>query len=303
MKIKAIIVDDEFANRDLLRLLVDEHCNSIEICDLAASVEEAVTCIDRHLPDLVFLDVEMPGEDGFALFKRFPRPGFDVVFVTAYEHYAIQAIRNNALDFILKPIDEQELKAMESRLLERRNQEVDESAETASGDRGNTDGSDASTAAEINRNSGMPAQNTSVRPVASSIERLMRELSQSRPVATRKVYVPTTGGFKIVDSDDIEYLQADGNYTTMFMADGSKQVITRSIGEFEEQLGNGTFFRCHKSYLVNINHIDGFSQNDGGMCVTRTGTHLPVSRRKQTEFMQMIYNITGLNSRRDNQVF
>jgi two-component system, LytTR family, response regulator len=286
MKLKAIIVDDEFANRDLLRLLVHEHCSSIEVFDLVASVEEAVVSIRKHQPDLVFLDVEMPGEDGFTLFKRFPRPQFDVVFVTAYEHYAIQAIRNNALDFILKPIDEQELKSMESRLLERRNAEVDEPDEPPG-----------------TEPSGSLSENKQSRPVPSSIERLMHELSRPRTVATRKVYVPTTGGFKIVEASDIEYLQADGNYTTLFMSDGSKQVITRSIGEFEEQLGNGTFFRCHKSYLVNINHIDGFSQNDGGMCVTRSGTHLPVSRRKQTEFMQMIYNITGLNSRRDNQGF
>jgi two-component system, LytTR family, response regulator len=284
MKIKAIIVDDEFANRDLLRLLVGEHCHSIEICDMAASVEEAVVAIRRHQPDLVFLDVEMPGEDGFDLFKRFPRPQFDVVFVTAYEHYAIQAIRNNALDFILKPIDDLDLREMESRLLERMNSREEEEQDD-SGVEGNA------------------AANRKNHPAASSIERLVRELSNPRPVATRKVYVPTTGGFKIVDSSEIEYLQADGNYTTMFMSDGTKQVITRSIGEFEEQLGNSTFFRCHKSYLVNIDHIDGFSQNDGGMCLTRSGTHLPVSRRKQTEFMQMIYNITGLNTRRDDQVF
>ncbi|MCE3228678.1 MAG: DNA-binding response regulator [Bacteroidetes bacterium] len=108
--ITAIIVDDEEKGRITLQDLVNKYCTSVKILELCDSVEEALKAIDKHNPQLVFLDIEMPYENGFTLLEKVKEPGFDVIFVTAYGHYAIQAIKSNAIDYLLKPIDVDELK-------------------------------------------------------------------------------------------------------------------------------------------------------------------------------------------------
>ncbi|MES2762303.1 MAG: LytTR family DNA-binding domain-containing protein [Bacteroidota bacterium] len=108
--IRAIIVDDEEKGRFTLRNLVAKNCPSLELVDLCDSVEMAIASILKHQPDLVFLDIEMPFQNGFALLEKFQKPNFDVIFITAYDHYAIKAIKYSALDYLLKPVDTEELK-------------------------------------------------------------------------------------------------------------------------------------------------------------------------------------------------
>ncbi|GAB2559646.1 LytR/AlgR family response regulator transcription factor [Spirosoma areae] len=106
----AILVDDEKHCRDVLALLLAKYCPQITLMASCADGAEGVEAIDRHHPDLVFLDIEMPGMSGFDLLKACRFTGFRVIFTTAYNEYAIQAIRHNALDYILKPIDKDELR-------------------------------------------------------------------------------------------------------------------------------------------------------------------------------------------------
>ena len=107
--IKAIIIDDERKARLTLKQMLDQHCNNVEILSLAASVDEAYDEIKKHNPDLIFLDIEMPGANGFELLKKFDSVNFKVIFTTAYNEYAIQAIKFSAIDYLLKPIDVDEL--------------------------------------------------------------------------------------------------------------------------------------------------------------------------------------------------
>ncbi len=108
---KAIIVDDEEKSCVTLKSLVERHCPEVEVVQLCASVEEAMTAIGTHSPGLVFLDIEMPFDNGFRLLEMIPDPGFEVIFTTAYDHYAVKAIRFSAMDYLLKPVDVDELKA------------------------------------------------------------------------------------------------------------------------------------------------------------------------------------------------
>jgi two-component system LytT family response regulator len=103
--IRVIIVDDEARARRILETLLREYCPGLEVVGHAGSVPEAVREIEAHRPHLVFLDIEMPGDLGFALFDHFSEPDFHVVFTTAYQQYAIQAIKVSALDYLLKPIE------------------------------------------------------------------------------------------------------------------------------------------------------------------------------------------------------
>lgn len=107
---KYIIVDDEEKSRVTLQNLVTKHCPMLQVTDLCDSVESALISITKHSPDLIFLDIEMPFDTGFSLLEKIKKPAFSVIFTTAYDQYAIKAIRYSALDYLLKPVDVDELK-------------------------------------------------------------------------------------------------------------------------------------------------------------------------------------------------
>ena len=107
--IKALIVDDESAPRQALRDLIGRFCFDVEIVEMADSIESAYKAVMIHKPDVVFLDISMPPDDGFALLKKFINVPFEVVFTTAHNNYAIQAFKVSAVDYLLKPIDTDEL--------------------------------------------------------------------------------------------------------------------------------------------------------------------------------------------------
>lgn len=107
--IKAIIVDDEAKSRATLGALLQAHCPNVSVVAMADSVAEALADIEKHEPHVVFLDIEMPFNSGFTLLEKIKVPGFEVIFTTAYDHYAIKAIKFSALDYLLKPIDVDDL--------------------------------------------------------------------------------------------------------------------------------------------------------------------------------------------------
>lgn len=126
-KLKAIIVDDEQSARDNLRYLTEKYCNTIEIVAEADKVVTAIEQIESLQIDLVFLDIEMPKKNGFQLIKHFDELNFHIVFVTAYNHYAVKAFEVSAVDYLLKPIDIERLKVAERRVLKQQqiNQNLD----------------------------------------------------------------------------------------------------------------------------------------------------------------------------------
>lgn len=119
MLLSALIVDDEKNGRENLAGLIWSHCPNIRIVAEAASVEQAIHAIEEHQPQLIFLDIEMPGGNGFQLLEHFKDFPFEVIFVTAYDNYAIRAIRFSASDYILKPINLNELIAAVEKVSER----------------------------------------------------------------------------------------------------------------------------------------------------------------------------------------
>lgn len=120
-KIKALIVDDELNARSLLRHFIEDYCPEIELIAEAEDVKSAVKIINKNEVDLVFLDVEMPNENGFSLFDYFNKPTFETIFCTAYSQYAIKAFEVSAVDYILKPIGIAKLKEAIEKVSEKRN--------------------------------------------------------------------------------------------------------------------------------------------------------------------------------------
>jgi len=119
--LKTIIIDDEPAAREKLELLVKKYCaTQIQLMEICKSAEEGIKAISKHKPDLVFLDVEMPAMTGFDMLKRLPKIDFEVIFTTAHDHYAIKAIKFSAIDYLLKPIDLEQLQEAVARVVEKR---------------------------------------------------------------------------------------------------------------------------------------------------------------------------------------
>jgi two-component system LytT family response regulator len=116
MKLKALIIDDEADNRGVLRKLLTKFCPGVEVCAEADSVASAYEKIIDHKPQVIFLDIQMPGDNGFSLLKKFTEIPFEVIFVTSYDRYAIEAIKFSALDYLLKPVEISELQATVGRL-------------------------------------------------------------------------------------------------------------------------------------------------------------------------------------------
>jgi two-component system, LytTR family, response regulator len=108
--LKGIIVDDETKSRESLRILIEDFCENVEVCALCQNVEEGIRAINEHHPDIVFLDIQLQRETGFDLLTRIKEVNFEVIFTTAYSEYAIQAFKFSAIDYLLKPIDINELK-------------------------------------------------------------------------------------------------------------------------------------------------------------------------------------------------
>lgn len=108
--IKAIIIEDELNNRELLHQMLTEYCEEVDVVGMAVNVSSGIEMIKELNPEVIFLDIEIPGGTGFDILKAFDRPSFKIIFVTGYDHYAIKAIKYAALDYLLKPVELGELR-------------------------------------------------------------------------------------------------------------------------------------------------------------------------------------------------
>lgn len=119
-KLNAIVIDDEKGVRELLKLLIEKHCPQIHVIGEAKDADEAFEMIREKQPELVFLDIQMPKGDGFSLLKRFDKINFEVIFATSYGEYAVRAFKVDAVDYLLKPYDVNDLKKAVDKVLRKK---------------------------------------------------------------------------------------------------------------------------------------------------------------------------------------
>jgi two-component system LytT family response regulator len=246
--LRAVLVDDEEAARQELAQLLEHYCSAmVELAAAAASASEARMLIPQVRPDLVFLDVEMPGENGFALLRSLPRESYgEVVFVTAYDRYAVQALRVSAADYLLKPVQPEELLAAVERVYERRRQRIR----------------------------------------SPSVETLLDNLSGAAP---RRIVVPSGSGYHVLLSSEIVYVESERNYARFATVHREKFLSVRPLGHWEEVLAPMGFFRVHRSYLVNFEHVREIRrQPDGDFVIVSTQERLPVAQRRVEAFIRRL---------------
>lgn len=252
MKLKALIVDDEVHARENLKFLLQNYCPEIEVTGMAATIQAAKTMVSELKPQVLFLDICMPsGTEGFDLLEAIPDKRFQVVFVTAFKDYAIRALNANAIHYIMKPVDVDDLKLAVKKLVST-NQLFIENHEQL-----------------IN--------------YMRSLENLTKTLLPFGGAS--RITINHSKGFKIVDPDDFMYLEGEGNYTSISFTDGTKYVDTKSIGVYEDILNQKKFFRIHKSHIVNIAYVKEFLNDEGHFVVMKNDTKLAISRLRVAQFL------------------
>lgn len=251
----AIIIDDERNLCEALEIMLKQNCPNIKLCGSANSAKAGRQLLAEKKVDLIFLDIKMPGEDGFAFLNTISVEDYAVIFTTAYQEFALKAIKANAIDYLLKPINSEDLieatnKAI-SCLLQRKNKE------------------------EV------------YQIYSESLKNLKLQLKDSS-LHTDKITIYEQSGFRILEIKLIRYLEADGNYTIIHLSSLEKILSTKSLGEFDKILDQPTFFRIHKSFIINMNYLKGYSNYQGSFAIIDDNTQLPISRRRINEFKQLI---------------
>ena len=252
---KAIIVDDEELARKNLAMLLAEYCPTIEVIGDAGNVENAKSLIESSAPDVVFLDIRMPsGSEGFDLLDQIENRNFLVVFVTAFKDYALRAFQANAIHYVLKPIDIEDLTDAVERI-------------TASRSTFNEHPENFETYFE------------SIKNLSSSMD------SEGYG---NKVAISHTKGIKLIQIEDIVYLEASGNCTVLYFSDGTRYLDTRTLKIYEGILNPHIFYRIHKSHIINLDYLKEYLNEDGHFAVLKTGKLLPVARNRVSTFVKTL---------------
>jgi two-component system LytT family response regulator len=244
---RTLIIDDERLARKELMNLLSKH-PEIEVIGECANAEEAIKSIEEHSPDLIFLDVQMPGMNGFEMLKKLEVVP-QVIFVTAYDEYALRAFKLNSIDYLLKPIHFPDLIIACNKAIETIKSEAN----------------------------------------SFYLETIYREIKHHNlDLKFNKLAVLNGEEYSFIPFSRINYLEGDGNYTKIFTLDGEKFHTPRTLKTYEEILPKELFYRIHKSHLINLNCIEKYNRNDGNHVFLQNNICLSVSKRKAEDFLRVI---------------
>lgn len=247
--ISAILIDDEVESLDALEYELNANCPNISIINKFSDTHEAHYFLQQNTIDVVFLDISMPSESGFEFLARQGKINFQIVFVTAYQDFALHAFDFYALAYLLKPVSKEKLIGAVERIKPNNTQNV-----TANFDR---------------------------------IEMLLNSF-QKGSISESPLAVPTLEGFEMVIPNNIIYLEAEGNYTTLFLKTKQKIVVSKNLKEFERVLPESNFTRIHHSHIININCVKKYIKGDGGVIILENGQSLSVSRANKTKLLSLV---------------
>ncbi len=241
-RIRSIIIDDEDHCRSSLTKQLEWSCPQVEVIAEGKSASEGRELVIQHQPDLVFLDIEMPGGSGFDMIKSLPSIQFKLVFTTAFDEYALQAFKVNAIAYLLKPIDEDELISTIEKV-------------------------------QVEKND----------VVGKKLEKLMNYLSAENK--SGKIALPVSDGLQFVSIEKIVRCEADGNYCTIYLDDGNKMVISKTLKYISELVKQQKFVRVHQSHIINMDFIKKYIRGKNGQIIMDDGSVIPVSRAKKDGFL------------------
>ncbi|MGV3561313.1 LytR/AlgR family response regulator transcription factor [Larkinella arboricola] len=248
MVLKALLIDDEQPNLDNLQALLETYCPQVKICATALNAQDATRLLYTHQPDLMFLDIQMPGQNGFDLLRSLPAYHFEVIFVTAYDQYAIQALRFSAIDYLLKPVAIEELQAAVERAHRQHHQK------------------------EQNK----------------LLQNLMHFLKADPKLDEPRITLATAKETRFVKTSEIIRCESSNNYTTFYLTGSETLLVCKPIYSYNDLLGACGFIRCHQSHLVNKMYIKSWKKEFGDFLLLTDGSQVPISRRSKEELKRLL---------------
>lgn len=245
--IKAIIIDDEKNARFLLRDLLKRNCaQTLNLVGEADDVNTGIKAIQKYGPDVVFLDIQMKNGTGFDLLKQVKNVDFEVIFITAYDNYAIKAFEFSAFGYLLKPIKSGDLRNLVDRL-----------------------------ATHLEK----------LKVAADKRVKILIDNYGDEAGKMKRLVINNIEGFQVVDIDHIIRLEASSNYTQFILSEGKSILVSRTLGQYEDLLKENGFFRIHQSHIVNLRHVQGYLKVDGGRVKMSDGSELSLSRNRKAAFI------------------
>lgn len=245
MTLQTILVDDEPRGLNSLQKLLQLNCPDVNVIATCGSVDAAIEKINELRPDLIFLDIAMPVKNGFDLLKELKDVHFEVIFVTAHNKFMIEAFHFSAIDYLLKPVEDDLL--------------VD----------------------AVKRAKKRIAEKTG----SKNIEAFLHNIQHRQSPQDMKLCIPSLKGFQVVELIDILFAEASGNYTNFHFTNKHIVCTSRPIHEYEELLADSGFVRIHKSYLVNLLHVKEYIRGEGGSVILSNAKEVEVARRKKDIFL------------------
>lgn len=239
--INAVIIDDEKNNIDNLKRLLLTHCPQVKVVAESMNAEGGADKISHHQPDLIFLDIQMPGKNGFEMLQSLPNHDFEIIFVTAFDQYGIQAIKFSAIDYLLKPVNIEELKTAVSKVIEKHKK-----------------------------------KNENLR-----LENLLELLQNRQQKTQHRLALTTAKETRFVNTEEIIRCESSNAYTSFYLTGGQKIMVSKPIFEYEELLKDYGFIRCHQSHLVNKQKVKSRIRKDGDHLLMEDNSQIPVSRNKK----------------------
>ena len=247
-RIKTIVIDDESNARSAIKNMVQQMDLPVNIIAEAASAAEGLEKINELNPDLIFLDIQMPGKSGIELMQEMRRDDIQVIFVTAHQGFAIQALKLSAIDYILKPIDPADLKEAVEKAGRQRNKLAGEQL--------------------------------------SLFQQAMQHLQQPQQQAPQKLAISTNEGILFAALKDIIWIESLTGYCKFYLQDQKPVVVSKNLKEYEEMLGGHHFFRTHQGSVVNLIHIKKYVRGEGGQVWMSDGSEIEVARRRKDELLK-----------------
>jgi two-component system, LytTR family, response regulator len=247
-----IIIDDEPKARNLLAVIIEQYCPSLKVLAHCEDLPNGIKAIKKHKPELIFLDIEMPGHSGLEILDFFDETeiDFSIIFTTAYNEYALQAFKLSAIDYLLKPIQHTQLMEAVQRFEQQQKQQS-----------------------------------------SLHLKALQQNLNAQTNWDEKRIVVPSGQAMHFLKPAEVVMIKGEAAYSEFYLSNGSKLLASYNLKHFEDLLSNiPTFLRCHKSYIVNTQKVLQLVKSDGGYLKMEGGLQAAVSPNKTEELMAKINN-------------
>ena len=244
------IVEDNRHDADNLVSMLEKHFPALKIMAVLGSYDDAVRELSANRPDLLFLDINLPGNyTAFDILKACAPIGFNIIFTTAYDQYAIDAIRASALDYLLKPFDSAMLTETMQRVFTK-----------------------------------MSSHSFQISSQQSAIEQAKERFG----LRHQKIMVHSGGSILFIESGDVIRLEASGAYSIFILSNGQKIISSHNLQHYENELSNELFFRTHRSFIINMHKVKSLKRsNNGGLIVLSDNAEINITKEKLDQFLRL----------------